>query len=1019
MGFIGRRDFSGGWQPNADAVNAPENCLLRGDNLTHDEQGIVALRRGSAKINGSPLADTDVHSLFTAVIAGTRYRMAGASSAVYANGSSIASGLAGSGDIAFGFQKGQILFARSTSKKKYDGTTVRNWGIAKPTAAPTVTPVDPDGKTLATCSFAEDALWSVVEPAGGLMSYSPNHYLPADPLYNIAGSVRIYVGGTSKVGVLKKTFASPVDFSLLDGGRVSNDDDLITTHIACTYPAWLDKFVIQVDVNDGTFLKDYYQSPVVDGNLLTNPLDDNEFVPTTELVPQIEWVPGAGKAGRRPVKTLVRPPRGVPGGSGLGEWARLQWKRGEFTRAGSTFGKGWDTVKAIRLYAKSTTAGLVVLVDQIRISGGALYGTAQWRYVYVRNASGYQALSAPSEPSTSALFENQNATVSIPSDASRDSQVNEIWLFRQDVLMENMYRVQVKTGVSGTGGYSLTDALTTQDALTANIKIEFDNLPPPANIIAIVGPHYDRTLVLTSDGILWPSRKLDPDAFASSQAITVCGEDEQALWMLSALTDVFIGTTKDIYRLDGTGAENPDGSIDYIKRGLSMDHRPLNTGLAHEGNQIVFFSDDGWRGTEGTGSTLLTGATSLLYRGETRHGVSPVNVTDGRVRASLWKGQLVAIVPEGSDTTSSVVLYRYVFATGRWYRHVYPVGWRSIHREPDGTLIAGDTAGTIWTLDTGTVDGAAGIPVTLWTKVDDCGMPFQRKKLGDLTWRSETGGQAATIAVHIDGSSTASALLLAGQTGMGVDPFDLASTVAICKQVQCRLTGTFQTFRLFDFGLQFRERPIPIIGRVVMTHAGSPGVKILSGFTVTLNTYGVARLITPVLDNVPITAQEFVVTTDDEEPETRTLRFTPNALRATDIAFAVDCETEIDSWSPIVSQHQPVGVLVWDSGPIDLGAKEMQWLRQMFVKVRASADLVITPYFDGVAFPSLTAPVTSDVDTILEVPVGRSYVGRQPRLVVRSCGEFYPYFVRFVRRQTGSASRKDVITVPFKLEAGG
>src|SRR3990167_244751 len=155
MGFIGRRDFSGGWQPSADAVNAPENALLRADNLVWDRLGVPSLRLGSSKINSSPLGDTDIHSLFTAVVGGTRYRMTGAGSAVYANGSSIASGLAGSNDIAFGFDKGQILFARSTSKKKYDGTTVRNWGIAKPTTAPTVTALDQDGKIITTGAEGE------------------------------------------------------------------------------------------------------------------------------------------------------------------------------------------------------------------------------------------------------------------------------------------------------------------------------------------------------------------------------------------------------------------------------------------------------------------------------------------------------------------------------------------------------------------------------------------------------------------------------------------------------------------------------------------------------------------------------------------------------------------------------------------------------------------------------------------------------------------------------------------------
>lgn len=1028
MGFIGRRDFSLGWSPNSDATNAPENCLLRADNLVLDEQGVVALRRGSSKINSSPLGDPDIHSLFTAVVSGTRYRMTGADDSVYANGSSIASGLAGSDDIAFGFDKGQILFARSTSKKKYDGSTVRTWGIAKPTSAPSVTALDQDGKIITTGALGEEGFnqWYKWEGAGTLgfddITYGDNHYEATDPLYNPVGAVQIAMAPTKRA-VYERTYAGFRDFTVYDGGRVGTDDDLVSMYVYLSDPALLEGFAIQVDVNDGTFLKDWYQSPVVDGALLTASPGPNDLLPGDPIPPQYE-APLGGRY-RYIVRPRLIPPRGTGGlggvlGQGRTGWFKVSWKRSEFIRTGTTFEKGWNNVGAVRVYVKASSTALIAKVEGLRIGGGAVLGTAQWRYVYVRNASGYQALSPMSEPSTSAVFESQDAQVTIPSDASRDSQVNEIWLFRQDQLMGTYFRVQVKASVSGTSGYVLTDALATQDAITANIKIETDNLPPPDDIIAIVGPHFDRTLVLTSSGMLHPSRRLDPDAFASSQAITICGEDEVAQWMVKALDDVYIGTTKDVYRLEGTGAELPDGTIDYAKRGLSIDHPPINGAVAQEGTQLAFFSDDGWRASQGGGTTLLTGPTSLLYRGETRHGVSPVNVAAGRVRADLWKGQLVAITPEGNATSSSPVLYRLVFKTGQWYRHTYAISgnWRSIYREQDGTLIAGDDAGTVWILDTGTQDDTSDIPVTLWTKVDDCGMPFQRKKMGELSWRSDTGGAGATIAAHLDGSNTAAALFLANQTGMGVDAFDLATTLAICKQVQFRVTGSFSSFHLYDFGLQFRERPLPMIGRIGQTLAGSPGIKILSGLDLTLCTFGVARLITPILDNVSMT-ETFAVTTGAEEPETITLPFT-EAHRARQIDWAVDCEIELDRWAPIVTQRQPLGVKAFDSGPLDIGGKQLVWMRMMFIKVRAGADLDITPYFDGVAYPTVTAPIeTANVDTILEVPVGRSYVGRQPRVVIHSCEPFYPYFVEFERRLTGSAGQKPKIRVPFKLETGG
>lgn len=1017
MGFVSRKTFTSVFTPDADPVNAPETVLLRGDNCILDERGVVGLRAGSAKINGTPLADLDVHSLFTTALSGTRYRMAGAGNNVYANGTAIATGLAGSDDIAFGFHLGQILFARSTTKKKYDGTTVRNWGIAKPSAKPTAVQNVADGKMLSTGHASETPAWVTVE--GVAPTYGPVG--PRTEMMQIGTAA-----GTFR-GVYTKTWAAPLDFTTYDAATPGYDDDIVSFYFSSGALGDIWAFGIQVDVNDGTFTQDYFMSPLYDGRLTVGQDPAHRRAPS--------GTPTGGTGIPRVVFDQLGPIPGVgsiafPIATGdYGAPFRITLKRSDFVRLGIlTNGKGWNTVKALRfiLHGNNTVTGRQYFcnIEELRINSAKLLGETQWRYVYARNASGYVAKSGPSAESTAATFNTNAATITVPADPSRDTQVNEIWLYRKDEVLETYYRVGVKTGISGTGPVTISDTLLSDDALDLNIKLELDNTTPPDNIIAIVGPHFDRTLVLTSGGTLWPSRKLDPDAFATGQAITVAGTDETVYWMLRALTDVFIGTSKDIYRLEGTGAELPDGGIDYVLRPMSIDHRPVNAGIAHEGDQVAFFSDDGWRASTGGGTQLLTGATSLLYQGKTRHGVSPVNIATGRVRAALAKGKLVAITPEGVSV-SAPVLYRHVFASGHWYRHTYAQSgnFRSLYREPDGTLIAGDDAGTVWILDTGTQDDGQDIPVVLWTKVDDLGLPYQRKKIGELAWRSETGGATASLAVHLDGASAASTTPTVAPSSMSVDAIDLANNsgthaIPICRQIQFRVTGNFPSFHLYDYGLQYRERPVPLIGRLVETATGTPGIKRISGFIVKGNTLGATLTVTAYLDGIP-DSEALEMATSLEEPETHTLHFTGEARRATDISLAFSGQIEVDAWSPIITHREPVGVKVWDSGPFLDGDKELVWLRDVRFKVRAGADLVVTPYFDGVAFPTVTIAVTADVETVYRVPVGRSYVGRQPRLVVTSCEPFFPYWVRATRRSSGDASQKPKAGAPFTLDTGG
>jgi hypothetical protein len=525
---------------------------------------------------------------------------------------------------------------------------------------------------------------------------------------------------------------------------------------------------------------------------------------------------------------------------------------------------------------------------------------------------------------------------------------------------------------------------------------------------------------------------LDPDAFSEGQKIQVCGSDDTPLWIYKAVTEVFIGTTKDIYRLEGTGAENPDGSIDYTLRGLNMDHVPVSEAVAHEGNQIVYFSDDGWRAFDGSGgSTLLTAETSLLYRGYTRYGVSPVNIATGRFRAVLGRGKLLAVTAEGASTTSSAVIYRYEFASGRWLRHVYPTALRSLFRERDGTVIVGTLGGSVLTLDSSPAGGDSGaaIPVTWWTVADALEMPYQRKKIGEMTWRSDSGGVAESIALHLNGSDAATVSVAAANNGAAArSTFDVGNdfltdgvtpnpnAIPILRHMQCRVTGSFLTYRLYDFSVQFRERPVPIMARVPMVLAGSQGVKIISGFMLRACTLGVARRITAILDGVADT-ETFDITTSVEEPKTEPLLFTLTGRRATDVQIASDGEIEIDSWTTITTQDQPLGVKIWDSGPILDNPQDLSWLRGLKFKVRATADLVVTPYFDGNSFPPLHITVTPDADTVYYIQVGRRYVGWQPRIVVESCDVFYPYWVQPIRRDSGAPSQKSKPRQGMKVTA--
>jgi len=447
--------------------------------------------------------------------------------------------------------------------------------------------------------------------------------------------------------------------------------------------------------------------------------------------------------------------------------------------------------------------------------------------------------------------------------------------------------------------------------------LDSDVLTPPDGIIDIEGPYYDRLFALTVSH-LHMSKRLRPDDFSAAQVIRVAGPDEVALWVKKAHGGLYVGTTKDIYRLDGSGAELPDGTLEFNFQPVNIDNPPYSGAVANEGSLLVYIAADGWRAFNGAGSIQLSGLTSLLYQGRDRHGVSAVNIEGGRFRAAIAKGQLVAIMPEGDDTTHSKILYRYVFKDTRWYRHVYDRRWRSIHREQDGTLIAGDTDGFVWTLDVGNSDDSERIPVEIRTTREDDQLPLSPKEAANLALNIDTAGAHVVTEVYADENEDIAIRVVGSSLTLEPVHFDLSS-ISPWRQLQLRITGAFNRFRLGEYVLNYKSLP--------------------------------------------------------------------------------------------------AGVRVWDSGVMSLGSQDLVWVRRARLMVRAEADLVVTPFFDGVEFATATIDVSGSegVTTLLEVPIGRGFFGRTPRFLIQSEETFYPYWVEFQIRQTQDGEEKPLVKIPSGL----
>ncbi len=136
MPNIFNRDFTGGWQPNADSANSPPNVLPRADNVTLEDVGTISLRQGLTEESDVTTGQIDV--VYPTILDGEQTVLSATPTAVYADGVGLGISPNGGGDVAFGSVDGHALISSGTVHSKYDGETVRNWGIATPLQAPTV-----------------------------------------------------------------------------------------------------------------------------------------------------------------------------------------------------------------------------------------------------------------------------------------------------------------------------------------------------------------------------------------------------------------------------------------------------------------------------------------------------------------------------------------------------------------------------------------------------------------------------------------------------------------------------------------------------------------------------------------------------------------------------------------------------------------------------------------------------------------------------------------------------------------
>lgn len=848
------------WLPDADAVGAPETALLRADNLVDDKVGALDLRRGSTILQSTLNTSTsEVHSIHTVELAnGTTYRVAGAGDKLYIN-SALQDTFTGSGDISIDDDSYQIFAARGTTKKKFDGTNWYNWGISRPSGIPTLAAASSVTKSVAGFDSSDSPACTILEGGGSIGT-------EADVGGNSNSASKIIPAGDTSRGVLQRLFTSDQNYFAINSIE-GTETDLFDIYLKMEDPRNVEtiKIVFGLD-NSSTvpFTTDRFEFEFNLQSRKEIPIKDFESEAYSAYVASVTSTLGAvrpqditGISTPEQIKTLLANVGKVPSPttappSDPSVWGRLVCTRGQFKRIGSTAGRGWDTVRGFKVIYTTRRGSIssATFADAIIIGGGARTLTGTFRCVLraVRNFDQYYELSPPSDASASINLNHQTLQITIPGTmlSTIDPQSDQLWVYLFGGWLDAYYRFAVVSSTVRGGqtleelkapvgsnfdsagkrmrvpswGHALpatigSDIVLTLDvsemeALTENERLEPFQMRPPDNIVGIAGPWKKRMFVLTEEGYVYPSTQRDPGSFNSRQVIDLTRYGSPK-WIVTTGQGVMVGMEKDIVLLAGSGDDSVDlAQIDLYAQPYNVGNPPVDACKWVDGNSVTYRSADGMIFfTGGSLTPVPMAGTSLLWRGIDRHGVAGLNVTTGRFRCAIDDAMLYVLVPEGAATTSSNAIWRFSTQTGHWSRLVYTqvTSWKSIFKEPDGTLIAGDSQGRLWNLDVGTSDNSIDIPVEILTPFSDGGNPLARKDPLDLQVHGTTYGDTGTLSLYKEGDLTTAVSFSFNTTNIG-DVYRInALSLGPFLKAQIGLTGSFNRIAIQNINLTFRARP--------------------------------------------------------------------------------------------------------------------------------------------------------------------------------------------------------------------
>lgn len=583
------------------------------------------------------------------------------------------------------------------------------------------------------------------------------------------------------------------------------------------------------------------------------------------------------------------------------------------------------------------------------ISNAEMFGDYEYVQLNVANFNGaYLAKSPIGIISTAITTDGYSINVTPRDPALDDTQANEAWIFRRGGELEQFYRIAKVTTYA-----IFIDSMSDLDAIELNITLNSflsNVIDITDNILSVIGPINGRHIYITKNKIYF-SEIASPDSFDSRLTIGFGGSNtvgaEVFLWAIKwGQNSIAVGTNVDIYILEGTYIQLPDGFLDVALRPLSIENPPISIDVCNYLNGIVFMSADGWRimSQGGESIPLCAGTTDRIYRGNTLQGyggvpIYPFPTTDSggtipRYSCAVGRNKLWTRVPTlvNNGVVDPFEYRMEIYDFVRKYWRVRPIAPGLLYGQEDDAIMCFITTSTVFGTmrrlceienqfqkldDSDITGGTLKQGISLLTLFQDNNSPRNRKDSLTFKCRIMTGGDNISIFAYIDGNLSTQINLGSLSSSTITEKFiDISSLVGICKNWAIGFSGAVSDFLLDDLSIDYESRPNSTsFYKSIGQHFG-PHKRRIRTWPILIDTLGYDVTFTPYIDGVADTSS--IINSNGKR--TKLHQFT------TDI-FGVDFEYNLSGtqlfevwqlYPPEIVQTLPIARRFDQVGPVEL-----------------------------------------------------------------------------------------------------